>query len=100
MGTIRFLRSKSTRQGLLESTPMPTVFRSGPYRFYFYSHEPNEPPHVHVDHDLGWVVGIFHRKKLLNRVVPFLAGLVRVNRDDATLVAAFEERIAADGLHK
>jgi hypothetical protein len=23
--------------------------RSGPYRFYFYSHEPNEPPHIHVD---------------------------------------------------
>jgi hypothetical protein len=30
---------------------MPTVFRHGPYRFYFYSHEPNEPPHVHVDRD-------------------------------------------------
>jgi hypothetical protein len=28
-----------------------TVLRSGPYRFYFYSHEPNEPPHVHVDRD-------------------------------------------------
>ena len=23
----------------------------GPYRFYFYSHEPNEPPHVHIDRD-------------------------------------------------
>lgn len=21
------------------------------YRFYFYSHEPNEPPHVHIDRD-------------------------------------------------
>src|ERR1039458_2760716 len=30
---------------------MPTVLRWGPYRFYFYSHEPNEPPHVHVDRD-------------------------------------------------
>ena len=29
----------------------PTVLRSGPYRFYFHSHEPNEPPHVHVDRD-------------------------------------------------
>ena len=28
---------------------MPTVLRSGPYRVYFFSHEPNEPPHVHVD---------------------------------------------------
>jgi hypothetical protein len=30
---------------------MPTVLRSGPYRIYFYSHEPNEPPHVHVDRE-------------------------------------------------
>ena len=30
---------------------MPTVFRSGAYRFYFYSHEPNEPPHIHIDRD-------------------------------------------------
>lgn len=30
---------------------MPTVLKKGPYRFYFYSHEPNEPPHVHVDRD-------------------------------------------------
>ncbi len=30
---------------------MPTVLRTGPYRFYLYSHEPNEPPHVHVDRD-------------------------------------------------
>lgn len=30
---------------------MPTIFREGPYRIYFYSHEPNEPPHVHVDRE-------------------------------------------------
>jgi hypothetical protein len=30
---------------------MPTVLRIGPYRFYFFSHEPNEPPHVHVDRE-------------------------------------------------
>jgi len=30
---------------------MPNVLRSGPYRVYFYSHEPNKPPHVHVDRD-------------------------------------------------
>jgi Domain of unknown function (DUF4160) len=30
---------------------MPTVLREGPYRFYFYSHEPNEPPHIHIDRD-------------------------------------------------
>ena len=30
---------------------MPTVLRIGPYKFYFYSHEPKEPAHVHVDRD-------------------------------------------------
>lgn len=28
---------------------MPTVLRSGPYRFYFWSHELGEPPHIQVD---------------------------------------------------
>jgi len=27
---------------------MPTVLRSGRYRFFFYSNEGNEPPHIHV----------------------------------------------------
>ncbi len=30
---------------------MPTVLRSGPYRFFFYSADGSEPPHVHVEHD-------------------------------------------------
>jgi hypothetical protein len=30
---------------------VPTVLLIGPYRFYFYSHEPNEPAHIHVDRD-------------------------------------------------
>jgi hypothetical protein len=30
---------------------MPTVLRWGPYRLYFYSHEPSEAPHVHIDRD-------------------------------------------------
>ena len=30
---------------------MPTVLRDGPYRVYFYCHEPNEPAHVHVDRE-------------------------------------------------
>ena len=28
---------------------MPTLLRIGAFRFYFYSHEPKEPPHVQVD---------------------------------------------------
>ncbi len=27
---------------------MPTLGRIGPYRFYFYSNEGTEPPHVHA----------------------------------------------------
>ncbi len=30
---------------------MPTVLRDGPYRFFFYSSDRNEPPHVHVERD-------------------------------------------------
>jgi hypothetical protein len=30
---------------------MPTVLRSGPYRFFFYSADGVEPPHVHVERD-------------------------------------------------
>ncbi len=34
---------------------MPAILRTGPYRFYFYSHEPNEPPHIHIDRDASSV---------------------------------------------
>lgn len=27
---------------------MPTIRRAGPYRFFFFSNEGHEPPHVHV----------------------------------------------------
>ena len=30
---------------------MPTVLRSGPFRFFFYSSDREEPPHVHVERD-------------------------------------------------
>jgi Domain of unknown function (DUF4160) len=30
---------------------MPTVLREGPYRFFFYSADRDEPPHVHVERD-------------------------------------------------
>ena len=28
---------------------MPTVLRLNGFRFYFFSHEHNEPPHIHID---------------------------------------------------
>jgi hypothetical protein len=30
---------------------MPTVLRSGPYRFFFYSGDAGEPSHVHIERD-------------------------------------------------
>jgi hypothetical protein len=57
---------------------MPTVLRSGPYRFFFYGGDRDEPPHVHVEHDeneaklwldpvrLQWSVGF--SAKEINRI--------------------------------
>ena len=30
---------------------MPTVLRIGPYRFFFFSNEGDEPAHIHVQRD-------------------------------------------------
>ena len=30
---------------------LPTIFRSGPYRLFFYSADHHEPPHVHVERE-------------------------------------------------
>ena len=32
-------------------TSMPTVLREGPYRFFFYSGDGDEPAHAHVERD-------------------------------------------------
>jgi len=30
---------------------MPTIFKKGPYRFFFYAGDKGEPRHVHVERD-------------------------------------------------
>lgn len=30
---------------------MPTVLRAGPFRFFFYAGDGDEPAHIHVEHD-------------------------------------------------
>ncbi len=30
---------------------MPTILKIGPYRFFFYSGDWQEPPHVHIERD-------------------------------------------------
>src|SRR5271167_374819 len=48
------LRSSATFRGTPEPCKLgslPTVLRSGPYRFFFYSADRDEPPHVHVERE-------------------------------------------------
>ena len=63
-----------------------TVLRSGPYRFYFYSHGPNEPSHVHVDRDdlsaKFWLdpVGLARNLGFSAREVNTLQSIVQANQ--------------------
>lgn len=66
---------------------MPTVFREDGYRLYFYSHDPNEPPHVHVDKS-GRSAKLWLEPVALARNFGFDArelatvfGIVRANRE-------------------
>ena len=34
-----------------QENTMPTVLRDGPYRFFFYSSDRDEPHHIHVERD-------------------------------------------------
>jgi hypothetical protein len=80
---------------------MPTVLRSGPYRFYFYSHEPNEPSHVHIDRDdlsakfwlqpVGLARNLGFSPKELRRLHK------RVSQRQATLLEAWHGHFGANG---
>ena len=48
-GGQRYLRVQD--RPLRGSGLMPTVLRVGPYRFFFYSGDGGEPPHIHVERD-------------------------------------------------
>jgi hypothetical protein len=57
---------------------MPTVLRTGPYRFYHWSHELREPPHIHVDRD-GFSAKFWLQPVSLARNIGFRAhGLRRI----------------------
>ena len=78
---------------------MPTVLRSGPYRVYFFSHEPNEAPHVHVDRDAlsakFWLEPVALARNLGFRPVE----LRRIRRilieHEAVLVEAWHEHLGS-----
>ena len=55
----------------------PIVHREGPFRFFFYSYEPREPPHVHVERDDA----IADPGGLPPRDLQHIAVIVRTHRD-------------------
>ncbi len=67
---------------------MPTVLRSGPYRFFFYSADSAEPPHVHVERNSCeakfWLdpVRLEHNKGYGRRELNRIRKLVEENVDD------------------
>jgi hypothetical protein len=74
---------------------MPTVMRIDGYRFYFYSHEPNEPPHVHVDRAeatlKAWLepVSLARNRGFRGREINAILALVETHRE--ALLKAWHE---------
>lgn len=77
---------------------MPTVIRIGPYRFFFYASDRDEPVHIHVERDMAvakfWLAPIrlqhsigFGRSELAK-----IESLVMENRD--TLMEAWNDFFA------
>jgi hypothetical protein len=79
---------------------MPTVLRLGACRFYFFSHEPNEPPHVHVDRDeaslKAWLapVALARNRGFRPRKINAILTLVEEHR--VTLLEAWHEHFGPD----
>lgn len=74
---------------------MPTILRIGPYRFFFYSNENGEPPHIHIQRE-NLLAKFWLRPIALASSVGFsaqelnkLLGLVEVNQQ--TFVEAWNE---------
>ena len=67
---------------------MPTVRRVGPYRFFFFSNEGLEPPHIHVQRDSGlaklWLapVALASSTGFSARELRRIERLVSVNRQE------------------
>jgi hypothetical protein len=67
---------------------MPTVYRSGPFRFFFYAGDRDEPPHVHVEGGAGiakyWLnpVRLEDSRGFKRHELNVLEALVSENSDD------------------
>lgn len=75
----------------------PMVLRSGPYRFYFYSGDRHEPPHVHVERDANqakfWIPWTWRRTVASRaRRSTRIRGMLAENRE--SLIEAWHEFFA------
>jgi hypothetical protein len=70
-----------------QASAMPTVLREGRWRFFFYSNEGLEPPHIHVESADGeakfWLspVALVGSSRLKARELRDLEWFVRLNRE-------------------
>lgn len=78
---------------------MPTVMRLDGYRFFFYSGEGNEPPHIHVEHGdrvaKYWLepVELASSARFRSHELGEVQAIVDANRD--SLVRAWHEHFDA-----
>lgn len=67
---------------------MPTVLLLHGYRFYFYSRENDEPPHIHVEHGAQlakyWLepVELASSKRFRDHELGFVRAMVEAHRDE------------------
>jgi hypothetical protein len=79
-------RRGQTRATHRQASVMPTILRNGRWRFFFYSNEGSEPPHVHVESADGeakyWLtpVALVGSSRLKPRELRDLEWFVRLNR--------------------
>jgi len=66
---------------------MPVVLRIGPYVFFFYSQENNEPPHIHIRRDRSlakfWLnpISLAYNSRFPNQELTQLRRLVEEHRE-------------------
>ena len=78
-----------------------TLVRDGPYRFYFYSEEANEEPHIHVDRDTDaakfWLSPVAPAANYGFGAVELEQVEALVERHAVVLLEAWGERFGASG---
>ena len=79
----------------------PTVLQSGPYRFFFFSSDRHEPPHVHVARDRKlaklWLtpVRMAYNHGFSSNELNRIAAIAQ--EDEAALLKAWHEYFSGNG---